>query len=71
MARTAREKEILKNMYRLAFSASTDAQLLPIRQLELFKDRSRYENDEHMTQGKRTSKLAEIDPSWPPRQAKK
>jgi phosphonate transport system substrate-binding protein len=36
----AREKEILKNMYRLAgFKESSDAQLLPIRQLELFKDR--------------------------------
>jgi phosphonate transport system substrate-binding protein len=58
----AREKEILKNMYRLAgFKASTDAQLLPIRQLELYKDRQKIENDANLADfGKRT-KLAEID----------
>jgi phosphonate transport system substrate-binding protein len=57
-----REKEILKNMYRLAgFKASTDAQLLPIRQLELFKDRKKFENDENMSAGDKKAKLAEID----------
>jgi phosphonate transport system substrate-binding protein len=57
-----REKEILKNMYRLAgFKASTDAQLLPIRQLELFKDRKKYENDVNMSEADKKTKLAEID----------
>jgi len=57
-----REKEILKNMYRLAgFRASTDAQLLPIRQLELFKDRLKYENDVNMAESDKKVKLAEID----------
>lgn len=57
-----REKEILKNMYRLAgFKASTDAQLLPIRQLELFKERKKYENDENMSATDKKTKLAEID----------
>ncbi len=57
-----REKEILKNMYRLAgFKASTDAQLLPIRQLELFKDRKKFENDENMSQADKKAKLAELD----------
>jgi phosphonate transport system substrate-binding protein len=57
-----REKEILKNMYRLAgFKASTDAQLLPIRQLELFKDRKKFENDENMSAADKKAKLAEID----------
>ncbi len=57
-----REKEILKNMYRLAgFKASTDAQLLPIRQLELFKDRKKFENDAHMSEADKKAKLAEID----------
>jgi len=57
-----REKEILKNMYRLAgFKASTDAQLLPIRQLELFKDRVKFENDENMSGTDKQAKLAEID----------
>ena len=58
----AREKEILKNMYRLAgFKASTDAQLLPIRQLELFKDRKKFEADANMSDADRKTKLAEID----------
>ncbi len=57
-----REKEILKNMYRLAgFKASTDAQLLPIRQLELFKDRKKFENDPNMSESAKKAKLAEID----------
>ncbi len=58
----AREKENLKNMYRLAgFKASTDAQLLPIRQLELFKDRKKYEIDANMSEADKKAKLAEID----------
>lgn len=57
-----REKEILKNMYRLAgFKASTDAQLLPIRQLELFKDRKKFENDPNMSEAEKKAKFAEID----------
>ena len=57
-----REKEILKNMYRLAgFKASTDAQLIPIRQLELFKDRLKFENDANMSAAEKQTKLAEID----------
>ena len=57
-----REKEILKNMYRLAgFKASTDAQLIPIRQLELFKDRKKVEADENMTAADKKVKFDEID----------
>ena len=57
-----REKEILKNMYRLAgFKASTDAQLIPIRQLELFKDRKKAEADENMNAADKKLKLDEID----------
>ncbi len=60
--KTEREKEILKNMYRLAgFRASTDAQLLPIRQLELFKDRKKFEGDANMDEAERKQKLADID----------
>jgi phosphonate transport system substrate-binding protein len=58
----AREKEILKNLYRLAgFKASSDAQLLPIRQLELFKDRRKFEGDANMSETEKKVKLAEID----------
>ena len=57
-----REKEILKNLYRLkGFKASTNAQLLPIRQLELFKDRKKFEGDANMSEADRKAKLAEID----------
>ena len=57
-----REKEILKNMYRLAgFKASTDAQLIPIRQLELFKDRKKAEADENMNAADKKVRLDEID----------
>jgi len=57
-----REKTILKNLYRLAgFKASSDAQLLPIRQLELFKDRRKFEGDANMSDADKKVKLAEID----------
>lgn len=57
-----REKEILKNMYRLSgFKISTNAQLLPIRQLELFKERKKYEGDPNMSPREKQEKLAEID----------
>jgi phosphonate transport system substrate-binding protein len=57
-----REKEILKNLYRLkGFKASTDAQLLPIRQLELFKERRKFEGDANMAETDKKVKLTEID----------
>jgi phosphonate transport system substrate-binding protein len=57
-----REKEILKNLYRLkGFKASSNAQLLPIRQLELFKDRKKFEGDANMSEADKKAKLAEID----------
>jgi phosphonate transport system substrate-binding protein len=58
----AREKEVLKNMYRLAgFKASTDAQLIPIRQLELAKDRQKIVDDPNLSDADRQSRLADID----------
>ncbi|HQD82191.1 MAG TPA: phosphonate ABC transporter substrate-binding protein, partial [Quisquiliibacterium sp.] len=58
----AREKEILKNMYRLAgFKPSTDAQLIPIRQLELAKDRQKLVDDANLSEADRSARIAEID----------
>ena len=58
----AREKEILKGMQQIAgFRESTDLQLVPIRQLELYKDRIKFEGDEKMSAAEKTAKLAEID----------
>ena len=60
--KTEREREILKNLYSLkGFKASTDAQLLPIRQLELFKDRRKAEGDTTMSDTEKKAKLAELD----------
>jgi len=57
-----REKKILVDLYKLSgFRASTDAQLLPIRQLELFKDRKKFEGDTNLSDVDRKLKLAEID----------
>lgn len=56
------EKEVLKNIYNYAgFRASTDAQLNPIRQLELFKDRQKVEADASLTDTDKKKKLADID----------
>jgi phosphonate transport system substrate-binding protein len=43
------------------FRDSTDLQLVPIRQLELYKDRIKFENDDKMNPAERTTKMAEID----------
>ncbi len=57
-----REKDILKGMQQIAgFRDSTDLQLVPIRQLELYKDRIKFENDDKMNAQERTTKIAEID----------
>ncbi len=57
-----REKEILKNMYRLAgFKASSDSQLIPIRQLELAKDRKKFEDDTNLSDADKRARLADID----------
>ena len=60
--RDDREREILKNMYRLkGFKVSTDAQLIPIRQLELAKDRKKFEDDPNLSEADRAARIAEID----------
>jgi len=60
--RDEREKEVLKNMYGLAgFKVSSNAQLIPIRQLELAKDRARFESDTTLSPADRQAKLADID----------
>lgn len=59
--KTPEEKAVLKNIYNYGgFVASNDAQLLPIRQLELFKQRQKVETAE-MSDGDKKAKLAELD----------
>jgi phosphonate transport system substrate-binding protein len=57
-----KEKAVLKNIYNYGgFRESSNAQLVPIRQLEYFKDRRKVEGDATMSEDERKQKLAEID----------
>lgn len=62
-ARTdAAEKATLKAIYNYGgFRESSNAQLLPIRQLELFKERRRIETDDRLAADERARQLAEVD----------
>jgi phosphonate transport system substrate-binding protein len=56
------EKAILKNIYNYGgFRDSNNDQLIPIRQLELFRDRRKAETDEKLSPDERTKLMAEID----------
>jgi phosphonate transport system substrate-binding protein len=56
------EKDNLTKLNKLSgFRASSNAQLLPIRQLELFKERNKVEADANLADGEKQAKLKEID----------
>jgi phosphonate transport system substrate-binding protein len=56
------EKDNLMKLSRLsAFKPSSNAQLMPIRQLELFKERNKLEADAGMAAAEKQAKLADID----------
>ena len=56
------EKAILKNIYSYGgFRESNNDQLIPIRQLELFKARYKIEGDANMAAADKTKALAEVD----------
>jgi phosphonate transport system substrate-binding protein len=56
------EKAVLKNIYNYGgFRESTNDQLLPIRQLELYKDRRKVEGDDKLAEADKARQLAEID----------
>jgi phosphonate transport system substrate-binding protein len=58
----AREKEVLVKISKLSgFKPSTNAQLLPIRQLDLFGKRNKIESDTALNESDKMAKLAEID----------
>lgn len=59
--KTEREQAILQNIGYSAFRASANAQLVPIRQIELARERTKIENDAAMAADERAKKLAEID----------
>lgn len=58
----AREKEILMKISKLSgFKASTNAQLTPIRELDLFGKRNKIESDTTIAALEKTKQLADID----------
>lgn len=58
----AREKEIVMNLSKLSgFKPSTNAQLIPIRELELFAERNRVEANAALAAPDKATRLAEID----------
>ncbi|MDP2817831.1 MAG: phosphonate ABC transporter substrate-binding protein [Polaromonas sp.] len=58
----AHEKETLMKLSKLSgFKPSTNAQLIPIRQLELFKERNKFEADASLPGAEKQAKVAEID----------
>ncbi len=56
-----RERKNLEVLTFSAFKPSTDDQLLPIRQLELFKTRAKVEADAGLSSGEKTKTLTDID----------
>lgn len=57
-----REKDNLMKLSKLSgFKASTNAQLVPIRQLELFKEKSKFEADVALPAAEKLAKVTEID----------
>lgn len=59
--RDAREKQVLANLTYSGFRASTNAQLIPIRQIELARERGKIEGDANMAADEKSRKLKEID----------
>ncbi|MDR1848640.1 MAG: phosphonate ABC transporter substrate-binding protein [Zoogloeaceae bacterium] len=57
----AREREVLKGLHYSGFRVSTNDQLLPIRQLELFKERGTIEGNANINAADKAAKIKEID----------
>jgi phosphonate transport system substrate-binding protein len=57
----AREKVILKALQWSHFRASSNDQLLPVRQLELFKTRSQLEQNANISDADKKTRIADID----------
>ncbi|MGH8772565.1 MAG: PhnD/SsuA/transferrin family substrate-binding protein, partial [Burkholderiales bacterium] len=57
----AREKENLKKITTAGFKASDNRQLVPIRQLELYKDKLKIESDDKLEPSAKQAKIEEIN----------
>ncbi|MDT0502606.1 MULTISPECIES: phosphonate ABC transporter substrate-binding protein [unclassified Halomonas] len=58
---TDAQREILGPLQWSGFAPSSDDQLLPIRQLELFKERARVANDDSLSADERETQLTDLD----------
>ena len=56
-----KEKQILADLQWAPFRDSNNDQLLPIRQLSLFKDRRKVATDEKLSESEKAEKLKVID----------
>jgi phosphonate transport system substrate-binding protein len=63
MEKVKHERDVLANLSDGwgPFLASSNAQLIPIRQLELFRNKVRIQNDETMSDDEKAQEIAEID----------
>ncbi|MFL9874532.1 phosphonate ABC transporter substrate-binding protein [Paraburkholderia megapolitana] len=58
----AHEKQVMANITGYGgFAASSDAQLLPIRQVALFQQKQKLESDTHLSDGDRKTQIAALD----------
>ncbi|MBU0726796.1 MAG: phosphonate ABC transporter substrate-binding protein [Alphaproteobacteria bacterium] len=60
-ANVTAEKKVLADLSWAPFRESSNDQLIPIRQLELFRSKTRIENDDKMAAAEKQQKLAEIN----------
>lgn len=58
---TPSEKQNMAKMQKAGWRPSTDAQLLPIRQLELFKERNKIDSDTTLAAADKQARLKDID----------
>ena len=57
-----REKQVLQKLYKIkGFKESTDRQLIPIRQIELYSRRLKVQANEALSEADQRAALAEID----------
>ena len=57
----ARERQLLGKLLAEGFKESSNNQLIPFRQLELYKDKTKLETDTNLSTSERQVKLSEID----------
>jgi phosphonate transport system substrate-binding protein len=60
-AQLKHEKDALAGLVTGSFRASSNKQLIPLRQIGLFRDKLKIENDEKLTAEEKSTKVREIE----------